>query len=276
MFDPQIRRRSPIAALLIAALSACSGGGGSQQPASAAQTQSVPRAVEQTDLQIASLLYGGSRTPDGFSVEPNSTGYELLAKTHIKNTDLGAGTPSDPQFELCTNDWNEALGWSEAIAQQASSYSPLVATNDEARYFEFGRVRAGTPDVYTQSRVYKCDYLDRSSTNLRAKSGAAGHLNARPLDAGEMQRLSEYLWQFTSFNNFGHVVLKSDDTGPYEHTLFIASLVRHGVSSNCDRIDVIAWRHRAEATNGSTTLTVQDLWSFGAREAGGVAQLCTN
>jgi len=56
--------------------------------------------------------------------------------------------------------------------------------------------------------------------------------------------------------------------------LFIAHLVRDGISTACDRIDVIAWRHEVNNASGAITLDLRTLWSFGARESGGVAQLC--
>jgi hypothetical protein len=244
----------------------------------------APRPVEQSDIEIATTVYSGTqRTPAGFYAESTPTGYDFVATSHVKNTDVDLSLATGhPQFELCTNDWNEALNWSETSAQNTSQYSALVATNDEARYFEFGRMRSGTPELYVQSRIYKCAYLDRSAVNLRSPGGAAGQINLRPLSAEALQRLSEYLWQFTAYNNFGHVVLKSAAASTaassplLEHTLYIASLVRSGMSPHCDRIDVIAWRHTVEASTGALTLSIQQQFSFGAREDASVAQLCAS
>jgi hypothetical protein len=280
VFDrhPQWRVRIAISTALL--LSACGGGGGSDaNTSSSAAAIATPRAVEQTDLQIATAIYAGtSRTPADFYSETVPSGHEVVAKTHVKNTDIDPSVgETQPQFELCTDDWNQALAWSETGAHNDAQYSELVATNDDARYFEFGRMRAGSPQQYVQSRVYKCAYLERSATNLRTGKGAAGTLNIRPLTVDELKRMSEYLWQFTTYNNFGHAVLKSAglDGPSLEHTLHIASLVRGGFSSGCDRIDVIAWRHSVDATTGALTLSVQQQFSFGARESSGVAQLCS-
>ena len=152
-----------------------------------------------------------------------------------------------------------------------------METNDDARYFEFGRMRQGDPDFYLRARVFKCAYLDRSSADLRSTAGPAGRLNQRPLTATDLRTLSEYLWQFTTYNNFGHAVIKSAGattaTG-LSHTLHIANLVRGGVSASCDRIDIVSWMHALDATSGDLQLDMQTLWSFGARESSGVAQLC--
>lgn len=270
-------RPHAIALAIAVALSSCGGGGGEDDAPSTAPA--AARAVEQSDLQVAQGVYGnGSRIPDGFYTGPAASGQDHVSTVHLKNTDIDASLSAlHPQYELCTNDWNQAVDWSEASAQSAPQYADLVATNDDARYFEFDRVRGGEPQFHVRTRIFKCAYLDRATADLRAAIGSAGQLNQRPLTAADLRTLSEYLWQFTSYNNFGHVVLKSSGatTGSaLAHTLIMGELVRNGLSTGCDRIDVIAWRHTADSTSGALELDVQTLWSFGARESGGAAQLC--
>jgi len=272
-------RHFRVCATLVSAvlLNGCGGGGSDSSGGSTtAQPAATPsRPIEQTNLQIASALYDGSvRVPADFSVDSVPSGHAAVATTHVKNTDVDLALDgAAAQFELCTDDWNQALGWSETSALNSSQYSNLVATNDDERYFEFGRMKSGSPQVYVQSRIYKCTYLDRAGANLRAAAGAAGQLNARPLTSMQLRRLSEYVWQFTTYNNYGHVVLKSAGSA-VEHTLHIANLIRGGVSATCDRIDVIAWSHRVDSATGALSLDVRPLFSFGARESAGVAQLC--
>jgi hypothetical protein len=260
------------------ALVSCGGGGGGSSPTNPSPgAQSLSRPVEQTDLEIAQAIYGGTpRTPADFQMDSPASGHEFVSTTHLKNTDIDRDViASAPQFELCTDDWNQALGWSETSAVNAPQYADLVETNDDTRYFEFGRVRQGTPELYQRARVFKCAYLNRATANLRAASGAAGQLNRRPLTGAELRAISEYLWQFTTYNNFGHVVLKSANTDSatlVQHTLYIGSLTRKGLSAACDRIDVIAWRHSADSS-GALTLGVQTLFTFGARENGAI-ELC--
>ena len=258
-------------------LAGCGGGGGgnAQSPSPAAVDT---RPVDQSDLEIAQSLYAGtSRTPSGFYADPAPSGQAYVSTAHLKNADISTVTATQPLFELCTNDWNEALAWSEAAALNAPQYADLVETNENSRYFEFGRMRQGQPDFYVRGRVFKCAYLDRSDADLRAIEGPAGRLNQRPLTAAELRTLSEYMWQFTTYNNFGHVVLKSagaTTSAGLSHTLYIANLVRGGTSSSCDRIDVEGWIHTVDAASGNLSLNVQLLWSFGARESAGTAQLC--
>ena len=261
------------------ALSACGGGGGdTSTPAPAANAP--PRPVEQSDLQIAQSVYGtGPRTPAGFYSDPVPSGYGYVATMHLKNASVDATVAvSEPLYELCTDDWNQALAWSELSAHNDAQYSDLVATNDDPRYFEFGRVRQGDPTFYLRARVFKCAYLDRSDENLRDAAGPAGKLNRRPLTAAELRDLSEYLWQFTQYNNSGYAVLKSSGSSTataLSHVLHIGSVARGGIAASCDRVDVIEWRHDLDLATGSLQLEVTTLWSFGARESAGVASLCS-
>ena len=274
-----LRWRWRLAALAAVALSACGGGGGdSATPTPGASAP--PRPVEQSDLQIAQSVYGsGARTPAGFYSDPQPSGYGYVSTLHLKNANVDATVAApEPLYELCTDDWNQALAWSELSAQHDPQHSDLVETNDDPRYFEFGRVRQGDPTFYVRARVFKCAYLDRSDTNLRDTAGPAGLLNRRPLTAVELRDLTEYLWQFTQYNNVGYAVLKSSGLPSgteLTHTLHIGSLVRGALSSSCDRVDVIVWRHTLNTTTGEMELDMQTLWSFGAHEAAGVVYLCS-
>jgi hypothetical protein len=281
LLPPRLSRlhAATLAATLL--ISSCgSGGSGGDAPASPAQVL-PPRPVDRSDLQIAQLLYAGTpRTPTGFLHEDTKpAGQTPVSTVHLKNTDVDPtlSAPS-PQHELCTDDWSIALGWSETSANESTQYADLVATDELIHYFEFGRVRSGDPDFYVRQRVFKCSYLNRATADLRSTEGMAGQLNQRPLSGEELRSLSEYLWQFTSYNNFGHAVLKSSGTttpATLTHTLIIANVERAGVSTTCDRIDVIAWRHSADPVSGALQLDVETLWSFGAREIAG-GELCSS
>jgi hypothetical protein len=276
----ELRARWRLAALAAVVLSACGGGGGGNSAAPAPTAGAPPRPVEQSDLQIAQSVYGnGPRTPASFYSDPAPSGYGYVATMHVKNAsvDVTVAAP-EPLYELCTDDWNQALAWSELSAQHEPQYSDLVATNDDPRYFEFGRVRQGDPTFYVRARVFKCAYLDRSDANLRAATGPAGHLNRRPLSAAELRDLSEYLWQFTQYNNVGYAVLKSSGSSSgseLTHTLHIGGLVRGALSGSCDRVDVTAWRHTLDSATGELQLEVATQWSFGAHESAGAVSLCS-
>ena len=253
-------------------------GGGAPEPEQS-QPHSALRPFGESDLLIAQRLYDGSqRRPTGFHVDLPASGSQYVATAHLKSTDIDPSLDQQGlRYELCTDDWNEALSWSETAARNSAQYADLVETGEDARYFQFGRARAGDPPILFQARVFKCSYLDRDGVDLQAGGGPAGQLNRQPADAAGLRELSEYLWQFTRYNNSGNVVLDSagasTDSG-LAHTIVIARLSRSGVAADCDRIDVVAWRHDLAAGSGQLTHSVELLWSFGAQESGRVAQLC--
>lgn len=260
--------------------SSCGGGGGGSGSAGSAPAiiPITQRPTSLTDAQIAELVYAGSpRTPDDFYTESAPSSYAYVNTAHLKNTDIAAVPNDAAQYELCSDDWNEALSWSETAQQRSGEPADLMATDETERYFEFGRVRSSEPDRYLRGRVFKCAYLQRETNNLRAQSGSAGVLESKPIDAQALKELSEYLWQFTSYNNYGHTVLSSTGDAlstALRRTLLVANLERNGTSSTCDRITVEAWRHDVATATGELTRATEELWSFGARETGGVVELC--
>jgi hypothetical protein len=279
--DAHSQQRWRLAALAALGLSACGGGGGGDSAAPTPNASAPPRPVTQTDLEIAQSVYGtGPRTPAGFSSDPKPSGHDYVATMHLKNSDVDAAAIApQPLYELCTDDWNQALAWSELGAENSPQYSDLVETNDDPRFFEFGRVRQGDPTFYIRARVFKCAYLDRAAANLRASAGPAGKLNRRPLTATELRDLSEYLWEFTQYNNVGYAVLESSGASTsttLSHTLHIGVLARGALSNSCDRVDVLAWSHTLDTTTGMLQLEVTTLWSFGARETSGAVSLCSS
>jgi len=262
-------------------VTSCGDGGSASVTPPASAITAAQRPVSQTDLEIAQTLYSGApRTPDGFYQDTPGAEHSYVSTMHLKNTDLEATAAAPhPEHELCTDDWSQAFEWSETSASEAPQYADLVATNDDARFFEFNRVREGDPQFYLRERVFKCSYVDRDTADLRASEGSAGQLNERPLTAEELRKLVEYLWQFTDYNNFGHAVLKSSGASSataLSHTLTIANLVRTGISTACDRIDLIAWRHTADSSTGSLQVDTTTLLPFGAREESGRVELCSN
>ena len=80
------------------------------------------------------------------------------------------------------------------------------------------------------------------------------------------------------YNNVGYAVLKSSGSSSgteLTHTLHIGSLARGALSSSCDRVSVLVWRHTLDVSSGQLELEVSTLWSFGAHESTGVVSLCS-
>jgi hypothetical protein len=235
----------------------------------------VARPVALSDLQIADMLYADSaRTPAGFANEVPRPDLASAVTFHLKNSDLDTATATN--FELCSDDFAQALTWSETAAAAAAVYADLVETTETATFFEFVRIARSTPNQAVRARVFKCAYVDRRENDLHLASGAAGVLNARPMDATTLRGLAEYLWHFTGYNNFGHAVLKSsasDAGSTWQHSLIIANL-QADPRGICDKIAVIEWQHDADKGSGRLQRRELPLWSFGARRNYAGAELC--
>ena len=192
---------------VLAAMSlvACGGGGGgSASPASsAAQNASPPSApvsappapstTTAADLALATRLYkGDERTPAGFDVEARPASVlGTLSTRHLKNTDFATGPQAaGPSHEVCTNDMAQAIDWSESLATWSGQYSDLAEVRTDDHMFELIRVPRADATALLRHRVFKCDYLDRTGSDLRVDTGAAGEMNQRPLTAAELDRKS--------------------------------------------------------------------------------------
>jgi hypothetical protein len=281
--------RHLLVVVLSASLAACGGGGGgASAPASGSAPQSVqppvandPPSTAAADLSLADRIYkGNARTPAGFDVESRPTNVTgTLSTRHLKNTDFApAGQQGiSPTFEVCTNDMAQAIAWSETQAAWNGQYSDLVEVKGDSRLFEVIRVPRADVSAMLRHRVFRCDYLDRTNTDLRTDTGAAGSMNQRPLTAAELEALAEYLWQFTMFNNSDFAVESSTSAtgnGSLVHTIRMGQLVA-GASGTCDTVQIVDWTHTMNATDGAITRALSNVRTFKAKSVGGSAELCT-
>jgi hypothetical protein len=243
-------------------VTACGGGGGSSgaAPASSSNSQaasvptppvvSAPPPTATADLELAARLYqGDARTPSGFDVEGRPANVAGTVSTrHLKNTDLATGPQAiSPIFEICTNDMAQAIDWSERQATWQGQYSDLVEVRSDARLFEVVRVPR-----------------------------AAGSMNQRPLNADELEKLAEYLWQFTIFNNSDYAVESSSTVvsgGNIVQTIRMGQLVR-GTAGGCDSVQLVDWTHTMSSTDGSLARSLSNVRSFKVQSSGGTAQAC--
>ena len=273
-------------------VTACGGGGGgssasapsssgTSQPASVSPpaVTSTPPSTASADLDLAARLYkGDARTPSGFDVESRPSNVAGTVSTrHLKNTDLAAGPQAiSTIYEICTNDMAQAIDWSERQATYQGQYSDLAEVHGDSRMFEIVRVPRADATAMIRHRVFRCDYLDRTNTDLRADAGSAGSMNQRPLTADELEKLAEYLWQFTLFNNSDYAVESSATTvngSTIVQTIRMGQLVR-GSAGSCDTVQLMDWTHTMNSSNGSLTRALSNVRSFKVQSSGGVAQAC--
>jgi hypothetical protein len=271
----------------VATLAACGGGGGASAPASTSPPQNVtappvtppPPVTNASDMTLAGRLYkGDARTPAGFDVETRPASVVgTLSTRHLKNTDFATGPQAaSPTFEVCTNDMAQAIDWSERLATWGGQYSDLVEVRSDPHMFEVIRAPRADVTAMLRHRVFRCDYLDRSSTDLRTDSGDAGDMNQRPLTATELDALSEYLWQFTMFNNSDYAVESSSTTASGNllvHTIRMGQLVR-GANGACDTVQLSDWVHTMNPADGALTRSLTNIRSYKVQSTGGLAQSC--
>jgi len=284
--------------LASAMLTACGGGGGgggsdvspangSSSPQNVGTTPPVPATTEEpeisaADLDLATRLYkGDERTPDGFDVEARPANVVgTLSTRHLRNSDFGAGQQAigGSVYEMCTNDEAEAMEWSERLATWQGQYSDMVEIRSDNRMFEVVRVPRADVTAMIRHRVFRCDYLDRSGSDLRTDAGSAGSMNQRPLTADELEALSEYLWQFTMFNNADYAVESSTSgmqNGTLVHTIRLGQLVR-GSNGACDMVQVSDWTHTMDAGDGTMTRSLTPVRSFQVQTTSSGTQTCSD
>ena len=256
-------------------VAACGSDSADPAPATEAAGPQVGRMLP-SDAVIMTKVYEPAITlPDGFYVDPRHEAVTSSTIHHIKSNVLAS---ADQTYELCTDDIAVALNWSEIDNAQRVTRGALVATEENDMYYEFVRMLDGLPDWVGYSRVFKCSYVDRSGSQFGALSGPAGRLTKQPFAVGDVRRLSEYLWGFSQYRNYGNVVLQSEsfaDSGRVGHTLTLATL-RRGAGSvdGCDVVDVVDWELSAAMADGQMQSTLRTLFSFETRWNAGYPELC--
>jgi len=282
-------RNASILAAISLLVSACGGGGGgAPAPSSSGNSQpaSVPTppvssapSTTSADLDLAVRLYkGDARTPAGFDVESRPSNVAgTLSTRHLKNTDVATGPQAiSPIYEMCTNDMAQAIDWSERQATYQGQYSDIAEVHGDTRMFEIVRVPRADVTAMIRHRVFRCDYVDRTNSDLRADAGSAGSMNQRPLTADELEKLAEYLWQFTLFNNSDYAVASSSTTvdgSNIVQTIRMGQLVR-GSAGGCDTVQLMDWTHTMNSTNGSLTRTLGNVRSFQVKSTSGAVSSC--
>ena len=282
-------RNAFILAAISLLVSACGGGGGgAPAPSSSGNSQpaSVPTppvssapSTTSADLDLAVRLYkGDARTPAGFDVESRPSNVAgTLSTRHLKNTDVATGPQAiSPIYEMCTNDMAQAIDWSERQATYQGQYSDIAEVHGDTRMFEIVRVPRADVTAMIRHRVFRCDYVDRTNSDLRADAGSAGSMNQRPLTADELEKLVEYLWQFTLFNNSDYAVASSSTTvdgSNIVQTIRMGQLVR-GSAGGCDTVQLMDWTHTMNSSNGSLTRTLGNVRSFQVKSTSGAVSSC--
>jgi hypothetical protein len=257
---------------------ACGGSGSSTPPKDAAASPAVQQVPAlQSEQQIAALLYDNSyKAPDGFYVDARADTERSYTLHHVLD--------DTASYELCSDDFAEAMAWEEADNAERSVQGYFVEAFETSRYFEIARELSYENDVGNVedisspgfARVFKCRDTSRDGVDRSELNGYAGRINALPVSAERIRVFSEYLWQFTFFPNSRKKVLASypSATGDHiTHTLRLAFATNQG-TGQCDLIEVADWRYSVHRVSGEVRRQFDVIRRFEAQNQAGVVSVC--
>ena len=247
---------------------------------SACGSSSTDSGQENSDTAIIERIYLDKRTPDNFYTnDEDFTGDSFYSVSHVKNIELLS--PAEkiglPQYELSTDDFAEALDWSETAANNQPVYTQLVDNSDTPLYYQFTRVDSNNSEFIHLSRVYKASVIDRSGVDLSQAGSYQGRIVSNTYSTTLVKQIIEYLWTFSFNNNYGNAVLESSTTetsSSFTHTLLEAKMTSNGASS-CDTIEVFESYYFIDKATGEIWRTTQSLRTLQATFNGTFASLCT-
>lgn len=274
-----MRMRAQLLALFLALAATACGGSGSSAGSDTAPTAGTADAgpVLPGNSEIISLLYDPDYSvPSGFYVDERANTGRSFTMHHVLD-DSGS-------FELCTDNFSEALEWEAADNASRAVQGYFVEAVETERYFEVARELSydsdiGNIDDITSpgfARIFKCGHTSRDGVDRNLLSGYAGRLNVRPVDAASVRVFAEYLWQFAFFPNarrkvIGSVGSQSGDAT--QHTLQLVFASSQGIGE-CDRIEVAEWRFSANRTTGEVQRRFETVRVFEAELQSGIPVIC--
>lgn len=266
--------------MLVVLLTACGG------PASDALTESSSAVVKDNTVTLLQAVYFDQRTPEGFyPVQPqNSAAQEgFYSVSHIKSTDILplANRNGQAVYELSATDFATALALSESAEQYLPVYQQLVDVNETVLYYEFTRVDMSQPDILHYQRVFKSDMIDRSGTDRLQEESLSwsGLLATMPLSAvsaANLQMIVEYLWAFSTSNNYGNAVFAPSITENADTVTYQVQQARlsQRFNGSCDEVTVIEIQYTLNKVTGEIIRSVAPGYQLMSRRDGSQVALC--
>ena len=233
---------------------------------------------ESVEMTIAGALYFDKRIPDGFYKEelPDDAFYTT---SHVKNVSLlpvidRAGLAD---YELSSDDYVEALAWSDKAAEYQQSYKQLTDIVDTELYYQFTRFDPDLPQFINRHRVFKASVLDRSGVDRSDEDSVyKGKITMPDLTAEKVKLIIEYLWMFTLSNNYRNAVLESHVTeteDEFIHVMKQAEL-EFSYSESCDSISIYEIRYTVSKSTGLIWKEKVLADEFSAKRSGTYLEIC--
>ena len=265
--------------ILIAAgaLSACGGGSAVEPDGTASPGESATPATGTLHQDVITKVYDPDYSvPSGFFVDERAGTAGGYTAYHVKDSSIS--------FELCTDDYYEALDWESSDNVDRVVNGVFVDAHENEKYFEFVRELQYSSDVGNVqgettlgfARVFKCSSINRNGVDRNLRDGFGGTLNNQPLTAAAVRDFTEYLWQFEFFTASARKVLDTYTTETDHaigHTLRIAFPYNQG-ADRCDRIEVVDWNFSADRATGDISRSFRFLYGLEAERVDSTARQC--
>lgn len=259
-------------------LSACSGG--SQDSADQVNPTAKNTVALDNDNAIMRAVYLDIRTPEGLYSETYPDSDVFYSISQVKSDELlpigqRAGVA---RYELSTDDFTEALAWSEQAANYQPGYKQLVDNRETDLYFEFIRVDLNYPQFVHLSRVFKNGAIDRSGVDLTQPDNYLGNIPTQTLSVDRVKLFIEYFWTFSFSNNTGNAVLQSYTTETdtsYIHIMEEAKLTT-GASGQCDTVEVFEATYTVLKNTGDIWKYQEKTQEISSKRYGDEFEICTN
>lgn len=256
--------------VVVLTLSACGSGG--------ADTSSNVSSQKSTEMVIANALYFDKRTPANFYKEnfQNDTFYSV---SHVKNTSL-LPVPDRTGLavhELASNDFTEAMTWSDKAAEYQPSYQQLAANSETMLYYQFTRFDPAAPQFTNIHRVFKASVLDRNGVDRSDENASyKGRITMPNPTAADVKLIVEYLWMFTLSNNYRNAVLESYTTETDTAFVHIMKQARLNLNYNggCDDVKVYEVRYTVAKDSGFIWKEKVLIDSFSAKRTDSYLEIC--
>ena len=203
-----------------------------------------------SDEEILEALYRDKRVPAGFYTEVFPVDV-FSSLSHVKSSILNLDA-NDPVYELSTDDFSEAIEYSEKEANLQPGYKQMVDVTETDFYFQLTRVDLDYPEFVHFSRVFKLNALDRSGIDRNQLGSYQGKITIPVLTAQRVKDIIEYLWNFTFSNNYGNTVTESEiseTSSEFVHSMIEAKLVISAINT-CDTVEVFESLYSIEKDTG--------------------------
>lgn len=258
--------------IIVLLLSAC---GGATTDTQGANNINAGEAV---NMKIADALYFDKKTPAGFYKEDlqDDVFYSI---THVKNTSLLPVVDRDESssYELSSDDFVEALSWSDKAAEYQISHQQLIDNSETWLYHQFTRFNPDEPQFINMHRVFKASVLDRNGV-LRSDedSNYKGRITMPGPTVEQVKMIVEYLWMFTMSNNYSNAVVTSYTTetdNAFIHVMEQAML-DSSYSESCDHIKLYEIRYTVPKDSGFIWREKVFIRDFLAKRTGDYLEIC--